>query len=230
MSPIKFQRGVIGYARIMRLLLDEPRPSIAIANVLGVSLNGMRHILRGLHKERLVHVAKWAPPCGDGGRGCYRAVWAVGDAPDAPPPSTSRGRASQHPAQAVKGPRQPLVEIIAFAEMWRSLEGRIGAMELADHMGSTRYSVYRLLRELRRLNLAHIAEWERRIGIGGAPTPLWQIAFDKRDVSRPRPQTADVIGRRYREGRQGRELTLRVSHALAGTASNFARFKQTEAA
>ena len=228
---MKFQRGVVGYARVMRLLLDEPRTSLDVAQAFTANPGGIRHMLRGLHKERLIHVERWVQPAGRGGRGCWRAVWAVGDEPNAPAPITSRGRPSLHPAQEVKPPRHPLVEIMAFAEMWRQLQqGPIGCVELASYMGTTRASIYRVLRELRRLDLAHIAQWERRERMGGSPTPLWALGFDKRNADRPRVEHKSLAQKRYVANRKSRELTMRIGHVLAGTASNLSRFEQTEAA
>lgn len=225
MSAPKFRRGVYGYAAIMRQLADAPRTSIAIAEALGVQPASIRHILRGLHHERLVYVSGWEPPKD---RGCHCAVWSIGSQPDAVAPDSWRfRRPSLHPAQSIRPPRNPLVEVIAFAEMWRVLEQPIGAIELAEHMGTTRASIYRFLRAMRHFDLARIAKWERRSGVGGAPTPLWQREFNRRDAKRPAPEPNRVVIARYWQRRREREAMeqQRAEHqyvvrALAGVAND----------
>ncbi len=165
-----FQRGMRGYATILRLLMDEPCTAARVGERIGNAGSMPRALLRAMHDHRLIHVWHWQADA----TGNLAAVWRAGNGVDAPPPA---GKKPKRRALSVR------IEMVAFAKVMQVLVEPTTARELNEEVGLYENTTYQLLIHMRSLRLVRIAEWDIT---GPIPVARYQHGH-KRDAVRPSP-------------------------------------------
>lgn len=180
----------VDYARVMLAL---PARADQVAERVGMTVSCVRLILRQLWSLRMAH-----PGEAEGARNNVVAVWLQGDG-DAAPGVRGGGRL------------KPGAQLIAFATIWRALDGGARVSVVFEETGVSRDAVYRLLGFMRKAGGAHITTWEKdRFGRAVA---VWTLG-EGRDAPRPKLRTAGEIARQY-----NRRLQYRTLMGIAGQAA-----------
>jgi hypothetical protein len=214
MSKILFK----GYASILRLVLDKPRDHMEIAAKVACGSDYVRYLMRCMWALRLVHVKAWLPSS----YGFARPVYSFGPGEDAAGPSAANG--APHPG--VQRPKRLQLELVAFAHFARALEDACSVEAAQEAAGLDQGTAYRLMNHMHALRLVHIADWERRSGIGGTPTRLFRLAPNHADKPRPPRELNRTTVSRYIKKRKARDQQLRMLHALAANGSIFNQQQQ----
>jgi hypothetical protein len=192
-----------------------PATTSKLAREHGLSTQGMQAVVRGLHALGLVHRCGWEPT-----RGMSAALFVAGSGEDAPRPPNRDGSACRHPAFQAK-PFTPPAELIAFKSIVEALrEEPLSYQDVAEATGVSDGAARNLIKCMREVRIAHIADWEVRLH-GGAPAALYAFGFNQPDAPRPRKLSTREIQRRYERrcaARLKQERTLRALHGQGATA------------
>lgn len=199
--------GKVGYARILRALLDRPMTETQLRENCGIGHTAAHRIIRAMHHLKLVHIWSW--DCTEGTR--FVPVFAFGDRPDTPTPSRRpNGRlagAARFASAKVAPP-----ELLAFADIVRALREPCSAKEVAEAAGVHEHHTRGLIDQMRSLRLVHIASWAWR-DRGGPPIALYAIGPNRRDAPRPRPDP-DAAQAKFLAAQADRRFQQRVTRAL----------------
>lgn len=203
--------GWAGYADILRTLQLRPSTTAEVGALVGIEPINAQVVLRRMRHARLIHVQAWQPTPGSNARAV--SVWAAGHAPDAPYPNGK-------PQQA-KASNNISSQLIAFASIVRALEMAITVADLAKATGVNACHLYRLLRHMRRIGLARVADWG---GNRGKPAAMWELG-NAPCAPRPRPIPEAVTRAKYWATFSARR---RMKRAIQLTAAPIARAQEVE--
>jgi DNA-binding IscR family transcriptional regulator len=214
--------GWLLYASVLRGVADGPATAMELAALTKTCLPTMRKLIRRLHAQGLVHIARWQ---GIGVRNMPVACYGLGAGVDAlreyAPRRGAENRAGQRPPPPK--PIKPRSEITAFATIIRAmLAGPCTAADLAEFCGINRSFSYSLLRHMRELRLVCIADWAPRM-YGGCPAAMYGFAVDGADKPRPKTLKRSVIEAKRTAANRQRDA---MSSFIRMTASNGADFHQ----
>lgn len=85
----------------------------------------------------------------------------------------------------------------AFAALWEQLSGEPASMrELQEATGMAMGTIRGLIRRMQARKIVRLAAWERRVGIGGAPWPLYRVGSGS-PAPRPVPDSHAFHKRAY---------------------------------
>lgn len=168
--------GKVGYARILRALLDRPMTETQLREKCGIGHTAAHRIVRAMHRLKLVHIGSWA--CTEGTR--YVPAFSFGEGPDAEPPRVRPNGRPTGPLRFSPCKVAPC-ELIAFAEILRQLQDPSTAQEVAQATGAHEQHTRELLEEMRALRLVRISCWSWR-NRGGSPIPNYELAPDTPDA------------------------------------------------
>lgn len=202
--------GWRGYAAVLASLHYGPMTCSTLAREHGLSAQGAQNVVRGMHALGLVHRSAWERT-----RGMSAAMYAAGPGEDAPRPLNRDGSTCRHQCAQ---PRQYTAppELIAFASIVEKLRDEPHAYQaLAEATGTAPCNVRQLLKTMKTLRIAHVAEWEVRLH-GGAPAALYALAFNRPDAPRPSRLQKREIQRRYEQRCAARAKQERTLRALQG--------------
>ena len=209
MSGAEGGRGWRLYARITRLLLDEPSTLSEIVAATGVIRSHMSLLLRRMHTLDLVHVQTWRPT-----HAFPVPVWAFGAGEDAPKPPS---------AVLVDDTAtlQPNTELIAYKGMLRELtRGQSTAAAIAEYCGTHPRRTAEFLQHMHELRLVRVADWDR--ADSGWLSPAYVLSpRGGSDAKRPVRSENTQRYREYRAKRKARQQQEALLCALAPNASIF---------
>lgn len=199
--------GVAGYVAVLNRL----RRAATIAEIVdaGIACNSTcRRVVPAMHALGLVRVSGWTTEYDKP----YRPVYRTGAGTDAPPPSVRPcGRPVNRPVRAPKPAKIP-PELLALAAALTALQAPITQDDIAEESGISVATVRRLLRALRKVRMAFIADWAGR-------APLHQLGTNRDDQPKPPPKPREVVQRESRARRQmleqGQLLPMASVFALA---------------
>lgn len=199
------------YARVARLLIDQPRTMGQVQEATGMFRSAPRLVLWRMHSAGLIHIQSWTVV---GIRKAWTPIFAWGSGADAPrPPSANAGSGNK------KHPR-PL--LIAFKAMLTELQrAPCTTRELADYCGTNWTVTTRFVRYLHELRLIRVAEWQRPGVAGGSLAPAYVFAVDGRDRERPPKVSAHERAKRGWQLRRAKQRHLELLRATAPNASRF---------
>lgn len=204
------------YASLLKAVARGKKPVFEIAAEVGCSTRVGRLVMGRLHTLGLVYIAGWMPSK----KGPASACWQMGHQKDVPSPVCNNGKRLPPREKRPLRPRVVGVETLHFSKLIRALAEPVSAEDIRVITGRAPSTIYRSLRTLREVGLAHICEWDRPRHAGDF-APLWQFAIDKADKARPRAYTAQELHRRYHVARKQRNQTLTVLRALSANSSVF---------
>ncbi|HWH83202.1 MAG TPA: hypothetical protein VNU71_13305 [Burkholderiaceae bacterium] len=214
MRTDKNSRGWRLYARILREVAGRCTAR-QLSSRLGLGNNTGYCLMLRLKAQRLVHVTEWVK---GSIRGNVVALYALGDAEDAPRPLCV---VSGKPPRRVQARPAPTLEVIAFAEVIRAMAEPCTLQMLMEVSGGSQNQVGEFLRLARSIGVAYIGDWMPRLQGGGSPAPMWKFGIDKPNKPRPATQSRRAIEQRYQQGRRQREGMLTVLRALSSNAPEF---------
>lgn len=207
--PRNGRLGLQAYARILAEVAASPTTPARAGEALCVGKQSMREILWRMEHMGLVHVTGWTQP--ELKRGFLAPMFAAGQGVSCPYPRQLR----RHAPGSSLARSTPKPELMAFASVIRCLRDGMTRREIRAETGIAVMRLGLLLRELRRLGLAHRSAWSVRDDGAGAPAEVLSYGPGK-DAPRPKALTEEERGLRYRTKRRARELTAAVTHAIAG--------------
>jgi hypothetical protein len=157
----------MSYAAYTRLLISTPGTAEEIAERMGLDRTSTARLLSSFYRLGL---------CYPGGvrrvkiHANKTAVWMMG---------------SSEPAEGVrvKPAGKVKAQHIAFANLWRSLEGGATAHGMAHEAGAANSSAYKVLGVLREASMVHIFDWEK--DAMGRHVAVWLLG-PGRDKLKPR--------------------------------------------
>lgn len=170
----------VGYCKIMARIHRGGASWIEVAAETGCTRLSAQSILNDMEQLGLIHVAEWRRvPRGKHWTQAIK-VYALGEVESAPWPGVGAPKA--------RTKTQPAPEVVAFASLVRALQieplHKEGA---AVETGMARRSVQQIVREMHRLRLVRIAEYDLRPRSGyGYPMFEWSPG-GKPDAKKPKP-------------------------------------------
>jgi hypothetical protein len=139
-------------------------------------------------------------------------LWAFGLAPDAQlPPGYARAAPK----------RKNRTELAAFTTMVEAMlcEPQ-STSQLCEMSGSSRGTVYRMLRIAKGFSFCSVVEWDRE-GTTGDWKPHYQFGVGLVGKQRPARMSTETISARYRDGKKARAHQMVVNNALAANNPSF---------
>lgn len=165
-----------GYADIMRELTLRPTRHDHLVAKMRRQQNDVRRLMLRMRSQELAHILRWEPVAP---RRPRQPVWAAGPGDDAPYPTASLNYIGRTSAPKTG------VELTIFAHFWHALADRKHTTpQLAELTGWSPPTVQSLIRHCRKIKLVRVSEWERRVGLGGAPKPYFELGSEA-DAPRP---------------------------------------------
>lgn len=196
--------GWQGYASILRYLQRWPSTSKQVAHEFGLNVRKGPQVMRALHVAGLVHIAGWHQ--NEGARQRPLPIWAFGIGQD----ETYPGR-KQHPRPDRS--KNVRAELLALASIVSALGSAITVADLAAVTGCNRNWIYALLRHMRAIGFARVADYQRQ-NCGGRPTAMWELGSGP-NAPRPQALPRDVVNARNWAARKGRQHMLKLIAATA---------------
>lgn len=208
-APKPGRWGLQMYARILAQITWHSRTYAEVAAELNAGAQSMREVLWSMVHLGLAHVAAWEPPAGV--RSSYMvARIRAGEGANAPYPVPCR-----KPPGSSARPRR---ELAHFAGIVRELRDGATRQQVHEATGVFHHHLTKLLRQMRDMGLARVADYEPRDNTGGRAAEVWQLGMGP-DKRRPPRQSAAVRGLRYRNRKRARKATADVARAIAGLAT-----------
>lgn len=197
----KHRLGFAGYCRILSSIMSHPGTGIELAERLKVDGNGLNHILRSLHRMKLIHRPEWVRPKP---HSVLIPVWHGGSGGDVEPMVNAK-RYTCRPARGQAVMLGTIAEVLA--------EGPMSMNDLAEEVGRHRETMIRLVRIMREHGLIRIAEWQQN---GGNPVPLYVYGRGP-NKKKPKPMTDDpATARKHAATHYAKKKHIKTLHALAG--------------
>lgn len=195
--------GWKGYATIVRDTQCGPVHAVDLVERMSLTRSTARKVLTRLHELRVIYIASWlvikpaktAIP-----------VYRFGAEPDAPGIGGKPGGWVRKPMAM----RNRLPELTHFVTILRALEDPISLPKLCEATGSKYSNLSPLLKHLKSLRMARIAEWEvTRQG----PVALYALGAGN-DMPRPRPMPKSEVNARYAAAQIVRAKQSQILRAL----------------
>lgn len=169
----KFNRGMRGYATVLRALMDEPCTSRALSERISLRWATTMQVLQLMRHRKLVHISGWVQDCVSGPQS---AVWSAGNGIDAPRPPGVYARTRRF---------EPRTEMRAFVNVMEALKEPITAKQLAEDSGVGYDAICPLIAHMRKLHLIYIAAWDQTLSV--QPVAMFKLGH-KRQADRPQPR------------------------------------------
>lgn len=196
-----------GHAKYAQILALAVHGGTTVAEVMGkmkTQIQTAREILWKMERLGLVRVSEWREPVT---RSSFLVPVFVADG----------GQSLPYPKQ-IDRPKigatssRPRSEMAAFAHMVRCLRVGMTRQEIHEETGVAYMRVGNLIREMRRLKIAHVGEWRERDGGMGRPAEV--LTFGPgRDEPRPPTMSRAEIQRRSRQKAAARSAMLQIIRA-----------------
>jgi hypothetical protein len=206
-EALRFKRGMLGYATILRFLQNGPCTARQLAEGLSMPRRTAGMLLRQLRYRRLVHVSGWVR---ERAKGAPSSILAFGGGPDCP---CIPGATGQPAGRLADGAPPMAVEMLTFALIWHALEEPQSVRSIWELSGIDPHTAYKLVHHLRALRLIHLAEWDTTVA--RVPVPLFSLG-QRRDARRPEPEGHLASWRRYEQRRRARSQAARFTRMIAG--------------
>lgn len=196
------RRGWIGYADLLRLVMDCPGTTRELADRYGMAIRSVREALYCMRAAGLIVERAWRTST-TGER--LQAVWSA-EGPPAPRPLELEA-----PAAPV-----PMPQLTRFCSVLTALmDGAFSPAELADAagvaIGRLRPLLHHLLTHLR---LVFVERWRQTPG--SWPVPIYRWGPGRRSARRPKPRPESEGWRKQHAIRQQRLFWVHMIFLTAG--------------
>lgn len=193
--------GMVGYARILHSIIQRRATKRDIVERGLCGHTAAVRVVSSFHSLGLVHVSYWRARADV----AHQPVYSFGFKADVPPPDVRHsGRPVHAPPKAPKAQRVP-PELLAFHSVFEALQAPCTLLEVTSETGIAWRSARKLIDELQRLGLTHIADWRRR-DAGGMPEAMYVWGAGENKAYPPASRVER--NRRYRENRRLRHLPM----------------------
>lgn len=200
--------GLVQYGRVLAAITEQPRTSVAVADVVARQPQRIREILWRMEHMGEAHVVRWDQP--EMLRGIMAPVFAAGPGQSVPYPRPLK-RAAPGSTLAKSHPKP---ELISFCSVLKALREGGTRADIGAATGIAPMRLSLLLRSLHAARLTHCSGWYRE-GNDGSPAQVFMLGAG-RDVPRPKALPAKAKQDRYRAKRRALIATQRITHATAG--------------
>lgn len=207
--PRNGRLGLQAYARILAEITGTPKTPAQAADAMGIGKQSMREILWRMEHMKLAHVVGWVEP--ELKRGFLAPLFAAGNGESLPYPRPLRRQAPG----ATLARSNPKPELMAFAHVCRCLQAGMTRSEIHAETGVAQMRIRLLLREMRRLKLAHRCGWIGREDGAGSPAEVLKFGRGT-DAPRPRILTDKERQERHRKRKRAKQISASVARAIAG--------------
>ena len=187
--PRNGRLGLQAYARILAEITTTPKTPAQAAEAMGIGKQSMREILWRMEHMKLAHVVGWVEP--ELKRGFLAPLFAGGNGESLPYPRPLRRQAPG----ATLARSNPKPELMSFAHICRCLTDGMTRSEIHAETGVAQMRIRLLMREMRRLKLAHRCGWIGREDGAGSPAEVLKFG---RGTDAPRPR---ILTDKERQGR-----------------------------
>lgn len=209
------KQGRFGHARYAQILAQVMAGPVTIAEVMEKQkalIQTTREILWRMERLGLIRVCEWREP---ETRSSYMtAVFGAND-----------GRVSlPYPrviSRRIYSARmgRPRSELTAFASIVNSLRKGATRQQVHEETGVAYMRVANLIREMRKLKIAHVSDWNVRANGQGRPAEVFTFGPGK-DEPQPKILGRKEINRRSAERKKQLAYMARMIHATAGNADH----------
>ena len=197
----------LDYAKVIRRVVTRDSTTWAdVQTIVKCTRHRAQVLIRGLHKQGLVHIADWVIPAGK--NGCsITPSFRFGAGEDKPQPPIN-----------VRSDRKPLartpVAIITICECVKAVvDGEYHGKSLAAYVGIYVQTARNVIQALRAVKLVHISGYQDR-GAYGAGHAYYTWGPGKPDLKKPDPVSVKELSARWAKARSEKSAALRQMHAI----------------
>lgn len=182
MKDGKGRFGLADYARLLRVIVDQPGTAVELAERTGTKVRALRRILVVMRSDGLIQEVALRPM-----------------------PGTKQGAI----VFGFFGPSVRPVPEVQHARNWRDLHSFCSIVQLLMARGSSRSEIAEdvginvrstrvLIPTLVSCGLIYVESWRKHLLPGSPPTPLYRFGIDAKSARRPSPQSWSEISHRRR--------------------------------
>lgn len=174
--------GLADYARLLRVIVDQPGTALELAGRTGMEVRALRRILVVMRSEGVIQEVSMRdmPGTKDGA-----SVFGCFGPPVRPIPDVEYTRSWR--------------DLCSFCALIQLLmERESSRRELAEDLGIAIGSMRLLIPTLLSCGLIYVEFWRKHLLPGSPPVPMYRFGIDKPSAQRPRPQSWAAISRKRR--------------------------------